>query len=354
MNSSPTDRRGLLPQHSALQHERAPRPLPLFLELVREVSARDPKLAADALAGLRAYELAPRRERPSSRPQVAQVRGAILRDHGGDGSPAVLVPSLINPPRILDLDEQTSLTGAIASMGRRALLLDWGKAEERSELSVAGHVEQLLLPLLRRIGEPVALIGYCLGGTMAIAAANLIEVARVATLAAPWHFGRYPEASHRALREMWAHSKAAAESLGALPMEVLQAAFWSLDTERTVRKFAEFGRIEATSPEARRFVELEEWANEGEPLPYAAAKELVEELFGNDRPGTGSWTIGGRAVSDRLSAPSLHLTAERDLIAPPQTAASGEVVAIPSGHVGMIVGSARQALHDHLRAFLTE
>src|SRR5437868_845132 len=147
MNSTPNSRgRRLLPEHPALQHERAPRPLPLFLELVREVSARDRQLAADALAGLRAYEQAPRRERPTAKPEVERVRGAALRDHGGDGPAAVLVPSLINPQRILDLDEEVSVTGAIAGMGRRALLLDWGKADERSELSVAAHVEQLLLP----------------------------------------------------------------------------------------------------------------------------------------------------------------------------------------------------------------
>ena len=326
--------------------------MPLFLELVRRVSESDQKLAAGALAGLRAYEQAPRRERPPPKPEVARVGGATLRDHGGDGRPAVLVPSLINPPRILDLDEQVSFTGAIADMGRRALLLDWGKADERSELSVAGHIEELLLPLLRSIGEPVALIGYCLGGTMAIAATNLIEVERVVTLAAPWNFRRYPEASHRALQDMWRHSEAAAKSLGALPMEVLQAAFWSLDPERTVRKFAEFGRLDSASAEARRFVELEEWANEGEPLPYPAARELVEDLFGNDVPGSGAWTVGERAASDELSVPALHLTAERDLIAPPQTAASGRVVAIPSGHVGMIVGSARCRLHEALTDFL--
>ena len=332
---------------------RAPRPLPLFLELVREVSASDPKLAAEALAGLRAYEEAPRRDRPSPRQEVARISGASLRDHGGDGPPALLVPSLINPPRILDLDEQVSLTGAIARMGRRALLLDWGKADERSALSVAGHVEQLLLPLLRSIGEPVALIGYCLGGTMAIAAANLEKVDRLVTLAAPWHFDRYPESSARALKDMWRHSQAASRSLGALPMEVLQAAFWSLDPVRTVRKFAEFGRLPPESDEARRFVELEEWANDGEPLPYPAAKELVEALFGEDVPGTGSWQVAGRTMSERLSVPSLHLTAQRDLIAPPQTTALGDVVAIPSGHVGMIVGSARARLHHELKAFLT-
>jgi polyhydroxyalkanoate synthase subunit PhaC len=337
----------LLPEHSALQHERAPRPLPLFLELVRQVSERDPEMARAALAGLRSYEAAPRRERPSPKPEVARVRGAALRDHGGAGPPLVLVPSLINPPRILDLDDDVSLTAALARMGRRVLLLDWGTADDRSGLSVAEHVEQLLLPLLRSIGEPVALVGYCLGGTMAIAAANLTRVERLATIAAPWTFSNYPESSRRALNEMWVQSEAAADQLGALPMEVLQAAFWSLDPERTVRKFAEFGRLDPASAEARRFIELEEWANEGEPLPYAAARELIEDLFGRDLPGSGQW-LG----SDRPIVPVLHLTAEHDRIAPAATAPAGERISIPSGHVGMIVGSARGQLHEALEEFL--
>ena len=312
------------------------------------MSERDPELARAALAGLRAYEQAPRHERPPRKPEIARVGGATLRDHGGDGPPLVLVPSLINPPRILDLDAQVSLTGAIARMGRRTFLLDWGKADERAGLSVAGHIEELLLPLLRSVGDPVALVGYCLGGTMAIAAASLVAVERLVTIAAPWHFARYPQASKQALAEMWAHAEPAAKQLGALPMEVLQAAFWSLDPQRTVRKFAEFGRLDPSSADARRFVGLEEWANEGEPLPYAAAKELIEELFGNDLPGSGEW-LG----KDDVPVPALHLTAEHDRIAPAATAPAGERTAILSGHVGMIVGSARAQLHAALATFLT-
>ncbi|HJP67471.1 MAG TPA: alpha/beta fold hydrolase, partial [Sphingomicrobium sp.] len=299
-----------------------------------------------------AYAQAPRHARSQLKPEIARVRGATLRDHGGEGPIALLVPSLINPPRILDLDKQVSLAAAIVQMGNHVLLLDWGKADDRSDLTVAGHVEQLLLPLLRSIGEPVTLIGYCLGGTMAIAAANLVGVERVVTLASPWKFTGYPESSKRALEQMWSHSEMAAKSLGALPMEVLQAAFWSLDPERTVRKFAEFATLGAESAEARRFIELEEWANEGEPLPYPAAKELVEELFEKDVSGQGLWKVCGQTVSDQLLIPALHLTAERDLIAPPRTAASGQVVAIASGHVGMIVGSPRRQLYQAMRSFL--
>jgi polyhydroxyalkanoate synthase len=335
-----------------VQHEHAPRPLPLFLELLRKVSENDRELARDALAGLRAYQAAPRAEPLAAKPEIARVRGASLRDHGGDGPPALLIPSLINPPDILDLDAQVSLADAIARMGRKALLLDWGPAGQRSDLSVAGHIEILLLPLLRSIDRPAALVGYCLGGTMAIAAANLVPVERIATLASPWNFARYPDHSRAALQDMWRHSQAASRKLGALPMEVLQAAFWSLDPGRTVGKFAELGRLEPGSPQARRFVALEDWANEGEPLPFAAARELIEDLFGRDLSGAGNWQVGGRAVSDALDVPLLNLTAGRDRIAPAATAPTGDFVSIPSGHVGMIVGSARAQLHDALRNFL--
>jgi poly[(R)-3-hydroxyalkanoate] polymerase subunit PhaC len=342
----------LLPEHSALQHQRAPRPLPLFLELLREVSRSDPELARGALAGLKAYENAPRVQRTAAKPEAARIGGACLRDHGGTGPPVVLVPSLINPPSVLDLDREVSLTAAIANMGRRTFLLDWGEVSGRSALTVSGHVENLLLPLLGELGERAILIGYCLGGTMVIAAANLVPCEAVSTLASPWNFNRYPSPSRQALRDMWRHSEPAAQSLGALPMEVLQAAFWSLDPQRTVRKFAQFGRLDPTSAEAQRFVALEDWANEGEPLPYPAAKELIEDLFDHDLSGSGQWRVGGTTVTDDLPVRALHLTAERDLIAPSATAPGGTAVGISSGHVGMIVGSARSSVHAQLRDFL--
>ena len=346
----------LLPEHSALQHEpatqKAPRPLPLFLELLRQVSERDPQLARDALVGLKAYETTERDQPPDPKPEIARVGNACLRDYGGDGLPAVIIPSLINPPRILDLDSEASLAGAVATMGRRSLLLDWGPASARSSLSVAGHIEELLLPLLRTIGERAALIGYCLGGTMAIAAANHIECDQVATLAAPWIFSRYPDSSRAALKEMWRNSEPAARSLGALPMEVLQAAFWSLDPDRTVKKFAEFGRLDPAGREARRFIALEDWANEGEALPYPAAKELIEDLFERDVSGSGQWEVAGKKVTDDLDAPLLNILAGQDRIAPSATSAHGDTFEIPAGHVGMVVGSARKQLHDTLRAFL--
>ena len=313
---------------------------------------RDPELARAALAGLAAYEQASRPPPIPPRPEIARIGPASLRDHGGTGPVVMLVPSLINPPHILDLDAQVSLADAIATMHRHVLLLDWGAARGRADLSVSGHVKHLLLPLLRELGEPAALIGYCLGGTMAIAAAGLTPIDRLATLAAPWRFAAYPDQSRAALAKIWDSARGPSASLGALPMEVLQAAFWALDPARTVAKFAHLASLDPAGDEARRFVMLEDWANEGEPLPLPAARELVEDLFGADLPGKGQWQVGGHWVANPPAA--LHLVAANDHIVPAATAPAGEIASIASGHVGMIVGRARHALHDQLNAFLTD
>ena len=354
MNRSKYWPASLLPEHSALQHEHAPRPLPLFLELVRAASEIDPRLGRDALAGLAAYELAPRDVTPRVRPAICTVAGASLRDCGGSGPLLVLIPSLINPPNILDLDPEVSLADACVGMGRHVLLLDWGSARDRSAFSVADHVSELLVPLLRQLGAPAALAGYCLGGTMAIGAANLMAAERLITLASPWNFSVYPAEGRTALARLWDHARGASESLGALPMEVLQSAFWSLDPSRTVAKFARFASMPTGSPQARRFVALEDWANEGEALPIPAARELIEDFFGADRPGRGEWVIGSRTITDDVGIPALHLTASGDRITPAVTApgTAGAAINLKSGHVGMIVGSARADLHNVMRPFL--
>ena len=342
----------LAPGDSAPQQSRAPRPLPLFLELVRQVSRDDPQTARRALEGLESYRNAARPPARAERPIVARAEGASLRDHGGTGAPLVLVPSLINPPDILDLDEEVSLAAALAGAGHRVLLLDWGEAGARGELDVAQHVEQLMLPLLREIAEPAALVGYCLGGTMAMAAASLAPVARLATLAAPWRFAGYPDSARRSLAELWEGARPAAEALGALPMEVLQAGFWALDPERTVSKFADFAAVDPAGAKARRFVTLEDWANDGEPLPLPAARELFEDLFQGDATGRGQWRVGGMFIAEKPPVPCLHLLAAEDRIVPAATAPAGEQRGIASGHVGMIVGRTRTLLHEELLRFL--
>lgn len=343
----------LAPKLSALQHR--PRPLPLFLELLRSETAAKPERMKRALEGLRRYQEFPRGEVREIMPAVAEARGAAVRDYGGSGAPVLFVPSLINPPSVLDLSDDRSLLRWLSKRGHRVLLLDWGWPDEtRSGLSVAGHVEEIALPLIGELGEPPRLVGYCLGGTMALGAARAAGVPAVATIAAPWQFSGFPEEARGALAALWASARPAANALGVLPMEVLQSSFWSLDPARTVAKFEAFA--DAQGEKAREFVTLEDWANDGPPLAAAAARELFDDFFAADVTGRGEWRIAGQAIDPgALSCPILDIVSTVDRIVPAASAAgSGERLELELGHVGMVVGSrAREALWEPLDRWLS-
>ena len=340
----------------AAQHK--PRPLPLFLSMLRSETADAPDRAAATLTGLRRYQNAIRLDGLGPMPAVATIGRATIRDYGGAGRPVLFVPSLINPPDILDLDADRSLLRWLAGQGVRPLLLDWGAPTEAERaLDIGGHVETLLLPLIAALGEPPVLVGYCLGGTMALAAAAMVDVPGLALIAAPWRFAAYPEDTRTQLAELWANAAPAAETMGLMPMEVLQAAFWKLDPPRTVAKFENIGRLAEGDPALDRFVRLEDWANDGPPLTFAAARELFHHLYQEDRPGNGAWAVGGHVIDPAaLKMPILEIASTTDRIVP--AAASAGVGAhrdLSLGHVGMIVsGRAPKMLWQPLAQWLLQ
>jgi polyhydroxyalkanoate synthase len=321
--------------------------------MLRRETEGSPERMARALAGLRRYQEAARDPVPEPPATVAERLGATLRDYGGTGPPVLFVPSLINPPSILDLPERSLLRWLAADGRVRPLLLDWGwKVGARSALGVGGHVEEVLLPMVAGLGEKPALVGYCLGGTMALAAAGPSDSPAVAAIAAPWRFSGFPDDARAMLSRLWAGAAGTSQALGCLPMEVLQSAFWSLDPGRTVAKFEAFADMEAGSAEARAFVTLEDWANDGPPLPHEAARELFEDFFGSDVTGRGEWLLADPAG---LPCPFLDIVSTSDRIVPAASASgAGERLELAQGHVGMVVGGrAREALWEPLAAWLS-
>lgn len=345
----------LTPADAASQRGRGPHPLPLFLATIARVCAGDPARLARVLAGLRRYQDAPPAPVRVARREIARIGAVALREHGGAGPIVVVVPSLINPPTVLDLAPGSSLLDGLAARGLRVLTIDWGGTET---LGLAELVEKRLVPLLAGLGRPVALVGYCLGGTLAVAAAALLGpcVSRLALLATPWHFGNYSQARD-GLAVWWRQAGPLAQSLGALPMDLLQPAFWGLDPEGLAAKYERFGML-PDAGDAGAFTILEDWSNGGQPLALAAARELAEDLFDADLSGRGRWNVGGQAIMPAaLDIPILDIVAGRDRIVPAAAALTaagpGTALRLDAGHVGMIVGGrAPRLLWDPLAAWL--
>lgn len=236
------------------------------------------------------------------------------------------------------------------------MLVDWGApSRQNADMDLSGHVTDRLIPLIATLPRPPILVGYCLGGTLSLAAAMLRTVAGLATIAAPWQFDGFATSDRAEIATLWQEAKPVCERLGYMPMEVLQSGFWAMDPARTIRKYAAFADMADGSDAARAFMAVEDWANAGPPLTYAAARELFEQLYAANASGQGMWTVGGTGVDPAaLTCPTLSIRSTTDRIVPAAAAPDlAEDWRFPLGHVGMIVsGRARETLWTPLSQWL--
>jgi len=331
--------------------------------LHREIGRRMDRLAE----GVMAYRHHPVRRALATPPAVWQEGNTRLLDYGRThpvarqrGARAVLViPSLINRWEVLDLTAEKSLLRAMAAEGLRPYLVDWGTPdadERRFDLTAyVARLERAATFVGRRARRAPAVLGYCMGGTLAVALAarQPRKVARLALLAAPWDF-HADKTGHALLLSMGPLLAQMADTLGELPIDVLQTLFWSVDPWLVMKKFGRFLGMDPQSETARNFVLLEDWLNEGAPLAGPTARECLIGWYGDNLPGTGRWVVGGkRIVPAKIAKPALVMIPSGDRIVPPSSAAAladprrglknATRLDLPLGHIGMVVsGRARE------------
>ena len=309
------------------------------------------------LEGVEAYRHHTRRRVGEEPPAIWRAGTTRLLDYGGEGPVVLAVPSLINRAYVLDLAPGRSLLRHLVGEGFRVLLLDWDApgAEERGftlDDYVAGRLVDAIDTAARH-GGPVRLLGYCMGGTLALAAALLARtrVSALALLATPWDFHAERPEQARALAASLAPFWPAFEALGEVPLDVLQTLFAALDPQLALRKFLAFAAQAPDSAEAQAFVALEDWANDGVPLAVKVARACLDGWYGANDTAAGRWRVAGRAIDPgALDIPALVVVPERDRIVPPASAAALGA-AIPGartlrtglGHVGMVVGGCAEA-----------
>ena len=333
--------------------------------LTGAVQAEGRRRLAAFISGIQAYRSHPYRRRLAEPAEVWRAGSTRLLDYGpfvkkAPGSPKagpvplLVVPSLINRAYILDLSARTSFLRWLAARGVRPFLVDWGRpgAQERGfSLTdyVVGRLEAALDRVIQAGKGPPILVGYCMGGMLALALAlrRPRDLAGLALLATPWDF--HAEQAELARRADLAAVTFApvVETLGELPTDVIQALFASLDPLMAIRKFAAFARLDPAGDRAEAFVALEDWLNDGVPLAAPVARECLGGWYGDNTAHEGRWRIAEQPVDPaRLALPSLCVIPDRDRIVPPAsalalaTALQGSTVLNPTlGHVGMMASA---------------
>ncbi len=324
--------------------------------------------------GIRRYHQHPYR-RDLSPPPVVWAEGTTqLFDYGAvgrsgaGGPPLLVVPSLINRAYILDLSRRLSLMRTLAAQGFRPFLVDWahpGPIERNFDLTayITGRLAVALERTIALAGRPPVVIGYCMGGLLALALAQLRprDVAGLVLLATPWDFHADKPETARTLVSVTKPWLPLFESMGVMPVDVLQALFAGLDPFQITRKFANFARLDPASDRAEDFVALEDWLNDGVPLAAPVARECLVGWYGENTPARGAWHVAGTAIRpDIIDTPTLVVVPEQDRIVPPASAHAlarglrrAEVLTPALGHIGMVSSRrAPQELWPALAAWL--
>ncbi len=326
-----------------------------------------PPFAPDAalVAGIAAYRRHPWQRDLADPPAIWSEGSSNLLDYGPAGAPPVLVvPSLVNRAHILDLMHGHSMLRFLGDGGVRPLLLDWGYpgALERG-YTLTDYIAGRLERAIASVGAPVLLVGYCMGGLMAMAAAGRRPdlVSGLALLATPWDFFSPDRQAARRVADCLPWLEPALAFGGALPVDALQMLFSLADPGSVAAKYRAFGQQDQQSARSRRFVALEDWLNDGVPLAAPVARDVLGGWYGRNTPDDGRWLVAGAPVRPQdWRKPSFVAVPSRDRIVPPSSAMAlarqlpdATVIRPRAGHVGMVAGSqAEQALWRPLLAWL--
>ena len=267
--------------------------------------------------------------------------------------PLILIPSLINKADVLHITEEKSFQNWLSRNGIACYLLDWGEPTTDDALrDIDGLIKARLLPamsfLAERYNGPVDALGYCMGGTLLAAAAQMAAdiIRKCVFLASPWDFEAGSQQLRKEVRAGMAPALQRIMQSQNLPKDWIQSVFAAVNAQRALKKFGKFAAMDQDSDEAALFVAVEDWLNDGVDLPADLARTCIVDWYDKNLPGKAEWQVDGQLIlPQNLQCPCYIVASENDVIVPLESSLSlaalikgSEVLQTRKGHIGMITG----------------
>jgi len=269
-------------------------------------------------------------------------------------TPILLVPSLINRWYVLDLGTGRSLIEWLVAQGHDVFCIDWGTPGPEDRFltwdDIAGRYIGRAVRVSARYGKSgdVHLLGYCLGGTLAVSyvAAFPERVASLLALAAPIDF------EHAGLMSLWTRTPtfdvaSIFEAFGNIPWPLMQLSFHMLKPTLGLAKTVTLLDRAWDDEFLESFLATERWGTDNVSFPGACYVRYIEELYRRNLLLRGGFTVAGRpAELSAIRCPLLALAFEEDHIVPLASAAplldrvastDKQLIVQRGGHVGAVV-----------------
>jgi polyhydroxyalkanoate synthase len=288
--------------------------------------------------------------------------------------PLLLVFALMNRPYILDLRPGHSFVEFMVSRGYDVFLLDWGSpGPEDKNLKFDDYALEYMPRAIRKLkavtgAEEFSMLGWCIGAilTTIYAAVRPDDGLRnLLLLTAPLDFSnkqgltfaRWTDEKHFDVDKVLA-------AFGNMPGEMIDYGAKALKpVENYIFNYLKLWDNVDNPQVVESWHAMNTWVTDNIPLAGGAFRQLIVDLYRNDRLMKGELIIRGQKVDlSRLRANLLTVIAEGDHITPPcQSEAvlakvgsrDKEVFRVPGGHIGIMAGSgAHKRTWPHIDAWL--
>ncbi len=326
------------------------------------------------ILGIRSRKLPPMAATPAHVVHAENKWRLLRYERSGDvpvrfKTPVLLVPSLINRHYVLDLTPGQSMAESMVRLGHDVFIIDWGTPSREDRLTTFDTVCDKIIARSLRVASGYGqtgkshLLGYCLGGTLAVihTAARPDRVASLTALAAPVAF------HDDGLLSQWVRNDrfsvdALVDGMGLVPWQLMQPAFQMLRPTLNLLKAVQVIDRAWDDEFLDSFLALERWGNDNVSLPGEFYRRYINELYGRDALMNDSLFLSEIPVSLRsIDCPVHAITFEHDNIVPHRSA-SELIDKVSSaitkhthqsgGHVGAVVSKkASTRLWPHVSKF---
>lgn len=281
-------------------------------------------------------------------------------------TPILCVMPLINRAYILDLRPGQSFIEYLVAQGYDVFLLDWGEAgDEDRDIDLTQMITKYISRAMRKVvqltGQPLTLLGYCIGGALAACTAAMYAegpsqdlITNLILMTTPIDF------TDSGLFGVWTAE-------GVFPIDLLTqtypavpATFPDVGSKMLQPLSSAIGqytkldeKMRSPSFDVRGWQAMYRWVNDGVPFPAAAYHQWITEFYQHNKLMKGTLEMDGRKVLlSNIRCPLLNIVASNDIIAPRTTTSAilGQVAStdkqeliVKGGHVGIVVGKGAQA-----------
>ncbi len=275
--------------------------------------------------------------------------------------PLLLVFALMNRSSILDLRPGNSFVEYMVGQGYDVYLLDWGvPGLEDKNNTFDDYVLDYLPRAIRKLksfsgADEFSLLGWCIGAlltTMYAALRPESGLRNLILLTAPLDFSnpqcggfiRWVNDEHFDVDKVLA-------AYGNMPGELLDYGAKALKpVENYISNYLRLWENLRDPRVVESWRAMNTWVTDLIPIAGGAYRQLIMELYRNNRLMNGTLKLRGETVDlSHIRANVLNLIATEDHIVPPEqtegimekiSSEDKQLLRIPGGHIGMMAGSA--------------